>query len=373
MDNETIALDIQKSNHAVLIDKAWLVARGNAGSRAYLLHKDSLYRIGNYASWLDDNGYSWTTPRLADYRDYLLHNRTVTNKRGKRVKKPLANATVKAHLSTIRARIRDIVASNETRQALYALVDDDDLTPSDKKALVDEMLTRIENDLMPSKSKVTTIKKQDTDDNEHIRLSSAQARQYIKAVGLKSKKAIRDTAIRALILCTGIREAELCNLKVDDLRVELGGELALRITAGKGSKQRIIPYGEMSWCLLFTDRWLAVSGIKKGFVFRGFVGRGDKLSDKPLTTRAIIKYASETMTIKGDVRTVKPHDLRRTYARLQYDNGMDVVSIQQNLGHVDIKTTLGYIGTLDANKRRGKSVIDNPYSASDLQKRWTLK
>ncbi len=54
---------------------------------------------------------------------------------------------------------------------------------------------------------------------------------------------------------------------------------------------------------------------------------------------------------------VHPHDLRRTYARRQYEMGLDPVKIQQNLGHSDLSTTLGYIGSLDMQSRRGKRMF----------------
>ena len=49
--------------------------------------------------------------------------------------------------------------------------------------------------------------------------------------------------------------------------------------------------------------------------------------------------------------TVKPHDLRRTYAKAYYDAGGDLVSLSQQLGHESTATTLGYIGEMDADKR----------------------
>jgi len=62
---------------------------------------------------------------------------------------------------------------------------------------------------------------------------------------------------------------------------------------------------------------------------------------------------------------VTPHDLRRTYARRLYEGGLDVVAIQQNLGHADLKTTLGYIGTLDADRRRAPAVYNFDLRALD--------
>ena len=49
---------------------------------------------------------------------------------------------------------------------------------------------------------------------------------------------------------------------------------------------------------------------------------------------------------------MKPHDLRRTYAQLAYESGMKPVTIQQNLGHASLETTLGYIGDLDTQQRQ---------------------
>ena len=66
--------------------------------------------------------------------------------------------------------------------------------------------------------------------------------------------------------------------------------------------------------------------------------------------------ASYPVMIGGELCAVRPHDLRRIYARRLYDVGVDLVAIQQNLGHASLKTTLGYIGELDASKRRPPAV-----------------
>ena len=53
--------------------------------------------------------------------------------------------------------------------------------------------------------------------------------------------------------------------------------------------------------------------------------------------------ASYPVTVGGKPVHVKPHDCRRTYARRLYEAGVDPVALQQNLGHSDLKTTIGYI------------------------------
>jgi integrase len=149
-----------------------------------------------------------------------------------------------------------------------------------------------------------------------------------------------------------------CQLLVaPNLRQYLGGELMLHVCSGKGCKERLVPYGELDWVLVSVEAWLEAVGIGEGPVFRGFYRGNKTLRPGPLSVRAI-QYLLERypIAVNGDLVTVRPHDLRRTYARRLYEAGMAPVEIQQNLGHADLKTTLGYIGTLDAEQRRPPAV-----------------
>jgi integrase len=125
-----------------------------------------------------------------------------------------------------------------------------------------------------------------------------------------------------------------------------------------------VPYGELEWVLAIVDKWREGAGIDQGPVFRGFykghrkVCPGNrKLRPGRLSVRAVAYIVGAyPVRIGGEMVSVKPHDLRRTYARRLYDAGFDLVAIQQNLGHADVKTTLGYIGELDAGKRRPPAI-----------------
>lgn len=202
---------------------------------------------------------------------------------------------------------------------------------------------------------MTVTTSQDKADSAQVRLTRAQAEALLNAPGVVPLEALRDTAAIALMLCTGIREAELCALEVQDLRQRLGRELALHIR--KGSKERLIPYGELSWVLAVVDKWLEAAGIAEGPVFRSFWKNG-KSSRGPLSVRALVyltvRYS--VMSDDGKLMTVHPYDLRRTYARRLYEAGVDLVAISQNLGHSSTKTTLLYIGELGADKRRAPGV-----------------
>jgi site-specific recombinase XerD len=306
-------------------------------------NKDVRHRLGKFSRWLAARGRRWHGPDLAAYRDYLSST--------------YAPSTVQAHLSTVRGRYREILQDNATRDVLYRLASQVAERPADRKALVDELLARIENGIDPRRSSVKTTTRQDCPDSQHLRLTSEQASALMAAPGLETLEGLRNTAAIATMLCTGVREAELSTLRVQDLRQRLGGELALHVREGKGRKERLIPYGELSWVLAIVDRWLAVAGIEEEHVFRGLYKGGQRLRSDRLSVRAI-QYilASYPIMVDGDLVTARPHDLRRTYARLLYEAGVDLVAIQQNLGHTDVKTTLGYIGTLDAGRRRAPAI-----------------
>jgi site-specific recombinase XerD len=164
---------------------------------------------------------------------------------------------------------------------------------------------------------------------------------------------LRDTVVLALMLCTGIREAELCALEVRDLRQRLGGQLALHVRHGKGRKERLIPYGDLDWVLVLIDVWLNKAEITGGPMLRGIYKGGKRVRKTALTVRAINQILDRyPIMIDGQLTAVNPHDLRRTYARQLYEARMDLLAIRDNLGHVDSRTTLEYIGSLDVEQRK---------------------
>jgi site-specific recombinase XerD len=306
--------------------------------------KDGRSRIGKFDAWLQTNGLSWHNPDMRAYRDSLLQT--------------LAPATVAAHLSSIRGRYHALIDDNRVRDSLYTLAPAD-AAPSDKKAVVDEILQRLANAVKPSAAPVKQITKQDRADSEHLRLTRQQASTLMAAPGVTTLTGLRDTALIAAILCTGVRETEACALDVADLRQRLGGELALHVRKGKGAKERLVPYGELAFCLPIVDAWLQAAGIESGPVFRGFYKGSKRIRATRLTARAVQTIVgSYPMVIDGHSRKVQPHDLRRTYARRLYEAGVDMEAIRQNLGHSDRKTTQGYIGTLGAELRKPPAVYD---------------
>ena len=315
--------------------------------------RDTKYRIGSFIEWLDkDETRTWQQPDMAGYRDHLLD-------RG------LQPSTVQTHLSTIRGRYSALLSDNAVRDDLLAMTPDN-ASAADRKSFVDEMLTRLENSVKPAASKVKVTSKQDRADSEHLRLTADQAEALIGAPDTDTLIGLRDTAVIALMLCTGLREFELCALQVSDLREKMNGVLSVRVRSGKGAKARLIPYGQQEWVLrICIQPWLVAAGITGGHVFRGFYkaksGTLPLLRTGALSVRAVqYLLADYPITIAGEEYKVKPHDLRRTFARRCYESGMDMEQIRQNLGHADIKTTQIYIGTLGAEQRKPPSLYRQP-------------
>ena len=306
-------------------------------------------RLAHFAEWLEVEGQPWYSPDLAAWRDSLAAA-------------GLAPSSVGAYLSTVRGRYAELLREPGTRDALYALAGEalermgQADNPANRAAFVGELERRLENALTPEAAPIQTVTRQDRPDSDGLRLTKEQADALLAAPGVETLRGLRDTALVALMLCTGIREAEVAGLDVADLRQRLGGELALHVRSGKGRKERLVPYGALEWVLAVVDKWREAAAIDAGPVFRGFY-KGGRLRPQRLTTRQVQNILKGyPVMVEGELTAVRPHDLRRTYARRLYEAGVDILAIRDNLGHGDHKTTLRYIGALDVGRRRPPAV-----------------
>lgn len=165
---------------------------------------------------------------------------------------------------------------------------------------------------------------------------------------------IRDLAILELLYATGARVSELTNLNLKGL------ELSTEFIAvwGKGSKERLIPVGQRAIKAIETyiscSRPVLQAKLKGNPDEALFLNhRGTRLTDRSIR-RIIDKY----INILAIQKKVSPHTIRHTFATHLLDNGADLRSVQEMLGHVNLSTTQIYT---HVTKARLKAVYRNAH------------
>jgi integrase/recombinase XerD len=147
-------------------------------------------------------------------------------------------------------------------------------------------------------------------------------------------KGIRDKAMLELLYATGIRVSELISLNIDDIDLEHS-----YIKCNKGSRERTIPIGTISISALREylnkSRKLLLQDINDDALFVNVNGR--RLTRQGFWK--IIKHYKNQANISKDIT---PHTLRHSFAAHLLENGADLRSIQEMLGHSDISSTQIY-------------------------------
>lgn len=144
---------------------------------------------------------------------------------------------------------------------------------------------------------------------------------------------LRDALILELLYSTGIRVSELINIKLKD--IDLNDKKILIL--GKGNKERYVLYGKALKELLDLYLKESRSKLNKDSEFLILNKNGNKITDRGV--RLIISKIIE----KGNIEYhVSPHTLRHTFATHMLDNGADLKSVQELLGHSSISTTQVY-------------------------------
>ena len=165
-------------------------------------------------------------------------------------------------------------------------------------------------------------------------LTGKEVDQFLDQPDVSDEKGCRDKAMLELLYATGIRVTELISLDIHDINLSLG---FIRCT-GKG-KERIVP--------LYKAAIRALSSYINDV--------RPQLLDEPLQTALFVNMNGERMSRQGFWKIVKfyqekagiakditPHTLRHSFAAHLLENGADLKSIQEMLGHADISSTQIY-------------------------------
>ena len=179
-------------------------------------------------------------------------------------------------------------------------------------------------------------------------MSEKQVESLLDAPDLDTPLGLRDRAMLETIYATGLRVSELVNLKLHEVGLADGVLRAL----GKGSKERLVPLGQLAidWITryLHEARPDILHGQQSDALF--VTARGGAM-----TRQAFWQLIKRYALVAGiDPARLSPHVLRHAFASHLLQNGADLRSVQQLLGHADISTTQIYTHILD---ERLKSLV----------------
>jgi integrase/recombinase XerD len=172
-------------------------------------------------------------------------------------------------------------------------------------------------------------------------LSEEEVELLLNAVTGIDSLAVRDRALLEFLYATGARVSEACGLSMSDLDMESN----VARVFGKGSKERIVPFGRHAKEAL--ESWLSAGGrpmlcpqqwAKRDHADAVFLGsRGTRLS-RQAAWGIVRKYAM----LAGIKSELSPHVLRHSCATHMLVHGADLRIVQELLGHASVSTTQVY-------------------------------
>jgi len=166
-------------------------------------------------------------------------------------------------------------------------------------------------------------------------LSVAEVSRLLDTPQASAPLDLRNQAMLHLLYASGLRVSELVNLPLAALNLTAG---TVRVF-GKGSKERLVPFGEAARInlekYLQQGRQLILKKRRSESLF--VTGRG-----RSMTRLRFWQIVQQTVFASGIRKKISPHTLRHSFATHLLENGADLRSVQMMLGHSDISTTQIY-------------------------------
>lgn len=287
---------------AALTIKKWMLGEVLASAIADKADSTSrryVQRIRRFAEWLVDNKLSLSKQSVGAFRRYLAGEN-------------LTPSTINGHLSAIKLVVRESAAVG--------------------------LLTHNQAEHICS---IESVRQ-----NGHAFgnwLSQSSAQSLLDAPNTDTLRGLRDQAILSLMLFCGLRRSEVTNLTIDHLQERDNHNVILNLIGKHGRIRTLkIPVAVRR----SLDTWLSASGRELTPQSRVFVAmaKGGKLRGPNMSDQAIYKLIQRYGRRIGCAE-LRPHDLRRTFARLSRDGGARLEQISLTLGHSRLETTQRYLGT----------------------------
>lgn len=174
------------------------------------------------------------------------------------------------------------------------------------------------------------------------------SQQEIKRI-MKASKLLKHRALFALIYDCGLRISEAINLKISDVDFD---RHQVHIRESKFKKDRYVPVSGL--VLKGLKSYLETSNPKE-WLFNGKI-RGEKIS------RSGIRHAFRSAIKKTEIsKKVCIHTFRHSYATHLLEMGLDILSLQHQMGHAELRTTLMYLHIAKSLPQRGFSPMEKLY------------
>lgn len=184
--------------------------------------------------------------------------------------------------------------------------------------------------------------------------SDNEIRKMMDVYNYSSYIHARNKCIMAILIDTGIRNFELCQLKITDIR-----ETVIYIM-GKGKKERVVPISPyLKKIMIKYER------IREGYLKNNILHYDNyflSYRNKPLTIEAverIVRLCGEKANVNKNIRC-SPHTCKHYFAQAQLRNGLDVYSLSRLLGHENVTITKRYLQGLKDNEVLELGVKSSP-------------
>ena len=175
-------------------------------------------------------------------------------------------------------------------------------------------------------------------------LQPSEVEALLAAPDRKTTDGLRDAAMLELLYATGLRVSELIKVRVDEVVLDAG---FLR-TIGKGSKERIVPFGDAARDIIVEYVEKSRPELDKYGDPHLFLSR----RGRPMSRQAFWMKITRCAREAGVKSHISPHVLRHSFATHLLENGADLRSVQMMLGHADISTTQIYTHVSRARLQR---------------------
>lgn len=164
--------------------------------------------------------------------------------------------------------------------------------------------------------------------------------RLLKQPDANTNKGIRDRAMLELLYATGMKVSELISLKVSD--INLGG----RYLACGEKRERTVPFGKTAKSALQEYSKIRDSAFVKGETEILFLNSSGEQLTRQGFWKILKAYANEV-----GIKEINPNIIRHSFAAHLLENGADLLSVQEFLGHADISTTQLYLSRSYKNSR----------------------